>query len=159
LGAPRLEIMAEMPFRWLKKAGCRVPQGRVVKVRGKWFVWVYLAYWTIVGPDGIRASTSTSFCRKRRVARFLEGQRLVGVRLCPRTGKTVFTFDLGASLIVRRMEARSKDELWLLYEPSGYVLSIRGDGTFDHEPASGIDRRHGVQKRALVQGSGGWGSP
>jgi hypothetical protein len=60
------------------------------------------------------------------------------VEVNPRTGATRFDFDLGGRLEVRRMERNSEDDLWMLYEPNGYVLCVRGDGRYSH--AFGSDR-------------------
>ncbi len=67
----------------------------------------------------------------------------------PDTGATAFSFDLGSVVEVRRFERTSTDELWILNKPNGYFLSVRGDGTYDHVPGSGLDNRPGVKRRPL----------
>ena len=32
-------------------------------------------------------------------------------------------------------------ELWMLYKPNGYVLSVFGNGTFSHQRASEVAKR------------------
>ena len=81
---------------------------------------------------------------------YLSGQRLVDMRVTPETGATEFAFDFDTILHVRRYERLSNDELWSLFEPTGYVLSVYGDGTFSHEPGSGTDRRPRIERRPLV---------
>lgn len=68
--------------------------------------------------------------------KFLDGQKLTHVDLDPRTGKTRFEFDLGGVLEARRFDRAFDIELWLLYKPNGYVLSVRGDGQYNHEPGT-----------------------
>ena len=65
--------------------------------------------------------------------RDLKGQRLTEIQLVPQTGATRFEFDLDTALEVRRMDPRSKEELWRIYGRDGYVRSIRGDGAFGRE--------------------------
>ncbi|MBK7585521.1 MAG: hypothetical protein IPI67_35715 [Myxococcales bacterium] len=62
------------------------------------------------------------------------------VAVDPRNAKTEFTFDLGARLSVRRFDAQSDGDLWTLYEPSGRVLAVRGDGHYTHQKGSQPDR-------------------
>lgn len=61
----------------------------------------------------------------------LDGQRLTEVSIDSITGFTEFAFDLGAKLQVRRFTA-DESVIWTLYKPNGYVLGIRGDGTYTH---------------------------
>lgn len=121
---------------------------RLVYPRGKWWLWVYLADWQ-VDAEGRKIATNTSAFKKRTLAaNQLNGQKLLAVEITPATGATRFTFDLGGVLSILR-RGRNDDELWLLYKPSGYVLSVRGDGTYCHCPGSGTDKRVGVDRRPL----------
>ena len=61
-----------------------------------------------------------------------------------------FIVSAGSDDDVRRFERDSEDELWLLYKPSGYVLSVRGDGQYSHRPGSGSDKRRGVELRRIA---------
>ena len=122
---------------------------RLVTVKGEWWLWVYMAYWKIVQDGGLAARNSSSLKAKQKVMGFLEGQYLKNVEINNDNGCTRFLFDQGGELEVRRFEKDSEDELWLLYKPSGYVLTVTGDGSVTHEPGSGIDRRVGVVGRKL----------
>lgn len=82
-------------------------------------------------------------------ANTLSGQKLIHVDINRINGFTRFSFDLNTCLEVRRTKKDKNDELWLLYRPNGYVLSIKGNGTFDHEPKSGIDKRKSVKNQQL----------
>ena len=59
----------------------------------------------------------------------------------PETGATHFAFDLGCVLHCRRVERDTDAELWMLYKPSGYVLSVHGNGTFSHQRTTEGEKR------------------
>ncbi|MBL7152515.1 MAG: hypothetical protein ISS79_02270 [Phycisphaerae bacterium] len=122
---------------------------RWVHVQGRWGLWIYMAYWKI-SCQGIQVATSSSSPRIKSLAtQDLDGQKLTKVQVNPDTGATAFSFDLGSVVEVRRFERTSTDELWILNKPNGYFLSVRGDGTYDHVPGSGLDNRPGVKRRPL----------
>lgn len=113
---------------------------RIVAVSGEWWLWLN-ARWKF-SMNGERVATSSSSLRKRLLAvRDLDGQKLVEARVRGKTGSTKLTFDLGGVLEVRRSSPKDTSALWLLYEPDGSVLAVRGDGTFSHEspPAGAAD--------------------
>ena len=100
---------------------------RTVSVHGAWFLWIYMAHWTLQLRDG-RVTTGSSSQRSRRALLVrLDGQQLMGIAIQPKTGRTRLDFDLGATLDIRRY-GPANDELWLLYLPDGRVLTVRGDG-------------------------------
>jgi hypothetical protein len=101
--------------------------------------------------NGITLATGASSFRKIQVAMArLEGQKLINVNVDPRTGATRFEFDVGGALEVRRFEPNSEDELWLLYKPNGYVLSVSGNGRYSHVPGSDADGRTRVELRKIA---------
>ncbi len=112
---------------------------RRVTVNGKWWLWIYCAYWKITLNGSRAATSSSSYLQISKSLTKLEGQILKEVHVNPRTGATRFDFDLGGILEVRRFERNSEDDLWMLYEPNGYVLSVHGDGRYSHEPGSKRD--------------------
>ena len=71
----------------------------------------------------------------------LGGQELVSVVVEPKTGATRFAFDLGCVLNCRRFERDTDAELWMLYKPSGYVLSVHGNGNFSHQRGTEVESR------------------
>lgn len=123
---------------------------RLLKLRGECELWIYSGYWTVKWMRMTLASTSASLRQRRMAASVLEGQRLVAVRIDARSAATTFAFDLGTTLEVRRGRRGSKDRLWILRKQTGYVLSVFGNGTYAHEPASGMDCRPGVRNGAIV---------
>jgi len=147
-GSPILEVVRE-PYKTESKHPLLRQQAncRQVTVRGRWWFWVYLAYWRIERSGKCLATYSSSLRAKSKAFLNLKGQKLVGIRVDPDCGTTRFDFDLDTVLEIRRMESDSKDDLWLLYEPDGYVLSVRGDGTLEHGPGSGLDERVKVKSR------------
>lgn len=101
---------------------------RHVTVKGKWWLWIYCAYWKL-SFEGVRAATGASSFKQIQIALArLNGQMLKQVEINPQTGATRFVFDLGGLLEVWRFERDSKKDLWMLYAPDGNVLAVRGDG-------------------------------
>jgi len=100
-----------------------------VSVRGKWWLWVFCAYWRIHIPHSATATSSSPLRLKRKAMAGLSGQRLQRIRVNPIHGATEFLFDLGAILEVRRFEESDAD-IWTLYQPNGHVLGVMGNGTF-----------------------------
>ena len=148
-GPPRLEVIREPQERKSRDPLIRrIGQRRLVSVIGRWSLWIYVCYWKI-SYKGRKATCSSSCTDIRRATGDIEGQRLVDVEVNRETGATRFAFDLGACLDVRRRERDCDDELWILHKPSGYFLSVRANGTYDHEPGSGIDKRPAVVGRRL----------
>ncbi len=147
-GKPRLRVRE--PYRASAKSDAvrRIAAGRLVAPKGPWWLWIYLAHWKLCTWGQKVRSGSSPLRRIDAALRHLEGQKLVAAAVDERSGATRLAFDLGGVLHVRR-RARNADELWMLYEPSGYVLSVHGDGSWSHEPGSGTDARPRVIKRPL----------
>jgi hypothetical protein len=83
--------------------------------------------------------------RALRAADALDGQALIAVRVNPQQATSTFEFDLGGVLETWRFDAARKaaherpddaDEAWLLYTPSGNVLSLRDDGKYCYTRSS-----------------------
>lgn len=133
-GNPSLNIAEPTPRSSESTAANRTAGRRIVTVSGEWWLWLN-SRWKF-SMDGERVATSSSSLKKRLLAiRDLDGQKLVEVRVRRKTGSTRFTFDLGGVLDVRRSSPTDHGNLWLLYEPDGCVLTVRGDGTCSRGPA------------------------
>lgn len=115
---------------------------RNVTVRGKWWLWIYCCHWRLDSGDSKLATGSSSNRSIERAIMQLDGQKLVSVEIKPDSGATRFVFDLGCVLSCRRFDRVTDDKLWTLYKPSGYVLSVHGDGTFCHQRGSDNADRH-----------------
>ncbi|HLB47568.1 MAG TPA: hypothetical protein VJL59_11235 [Anaerolineales bacterium] len=62
----------------------------------------------------------------------LDGQALTSVRVDPSNSRSLFEFDVGG--LLQTWPYNRDGEQRLLYEPSGYVLVVRADGTYSHYP-------------------------
>ncbi len=135
-GEPHLHI--QEPHRPSDEAPASVRRNaarRFVFVHGDWHLWVYLADWRI----SLRGQELANQASTRRVIRKAtgepDGQELVQVRVTDALVSR-FDFELGDKLEVIPNQERygvSRD-LWLLYEPSGYVFTLRSDGQYCHMP-------------------------
>ena len=76
----------------------------------------------------------------------LNGQALVSAEADPLNGSSTFTFDLGCVLATRPSPAITPDdepaEQWMLFQPNGQVLTVRGDGQYSlHAGSAPADDR------------------
>lgn len=126
---PRIPCVSETP------SPAKYLARRVVTVRGQWHLWIHSCEWQVVtgkkriGHSNLKGSSKRPIVR---AADELDGQKLQCVSFNVQSGKTIFEFDLG-SLLETRPYNQTSDQ-WLLYEPSGYVSALRGDGHFSHQP-------------------------
>ena len=109
---------------------------RKVVVRGEWWLWIFAAYWKLSLHDTEAVTFSSSNRRIQRALALLDGQKLEKVEVKASTGATRFTFDLGGVLDVHRFEPNSDSDLWTLYTPTDYALSVLGTGAIEYEPGS-----------------------
>lgn len=72
--------------------------------------------------------------RIERVVGVLDGEKLVRFTLVPRGLHCIFEFDLG-SVLKTKPYGRSHEQ-WLLYEPTGKVLTLRADKRYSREPGN-----------------------
>jgi len=105
---------------------------RAVTVKGKWWLWVFCADWNLKVDSKYKASNKSNYNQKLMAMSRLDGQRIVSVKVNKKTGETVFSFDLGAKLEVRRFDISNSD-IWTLYCPTGMVLSVMGNGTYSYQ--------------------------
>lgn len=136
-GKPSLDIREPYVTRPVSEAATRMASRRNVTVRGEWWLWIYCSYWRLTSDDRRLATGSSSARQIERAIQQLDGQKLVSAVVHPETGATRFAFDLGCVLGCRRFERNSDKEWWMLYQPSGYVLSAHGDGAISHFRAEG----------------------
>ena len=134
-GKPSLRIRE--PYRSKAKSEViqRLAARRSARLRGQWWLWMFCSYWRLSshGTDSVTGSCSNSKIQRALVQ--LSGQKLVSATIKPATGATRFAFDLGCLLECRRF-AQDDADLWTLYKPSGYTLSVHGDGTMSHHRGS-----------------------
>src|SRR5262245_4374853 len=140
-GKPSLHVREPFNTGSTSEAVRRMASRRQVTVRGEWWLWMYCCYWRLTSGDLELATGSSSFRRIVRATEQLSGQELVSLAIDPQTGATRFVFDLGCALHCRRFRRDSDDGLWKLYKPSGYVLSVHGNGTFSHQRGTEVEKR------------------
>ena len=137
-GKPSLRVREPYKTNAKTEVVRRLAARRQVTVRGEWWLWIYCCYWRLTS-DGVELATgSSSFRRIERATAQLDGQKMVSVEVEPTTGATRFAYDLGCVLHCRRFNRDSDSELWMLYKPSGYVLSVHGNGTVSHQRATTV---------------------
>jgi len=103
---------------------------RYLQVKGVWELHCCVADWKVTLAGVVTARSSSSWRQVRRGTWPLEGQRLVKAEVDDRTGATVFTFDLGAELSLRRRRGFEPDDhLWILFGPDDRLFEVRPDGT------------------------------
>ena len=127
-GRPALEIRDPIHChgpRTSEKVRKLLARRRVI-IHGEWHLWIYCCDW-IVSFKGKQVGDSRSPRSYRRAASELDGQKLVGIAIDPRSTRTVFEFDLGGSLETRPYD---QDEQWKLKEPSGHWFTVRADSRY-----------------------------
>ncbi len=125
-GEPQLEIREPKSPKFRNR--------RLVTIRGEWHLWIYCCGWNIA-QDGERlAHYEAEDETIREAAAQLDGQCLERLWLEPGTVITHFEFDLGAVLTTYPLDDDPDMEQWILYEPSGDVLTVRADNRFCHRP-------------------------
>jgi hypothetical protein len=117
----------------------RLATYRIATVRGRWWLWALCGRWRFTLRDAPPVTASSSQKHMRESLQLLDGQRLVEASVELRNGATALRFDLGG-LLEFRGSFCDTGEMWTLYKPGGYFLSIRSDGCFSHHRGSGADR-------------------
>lgn len=132
-GDPCLRVIREPHATKSKSPQLReLARYRIVKVSGKWWLWIFCTHWRLTVSPTLTATGSSSHRRKLMAMSRLDGQRLVSIRVNPINGTTHFVFDLGATLRARRFE-RDDSDIWTLYTPNGHTLGVQGNGTFTYD--------------------------
>ena len=110
---------------------------RLVTLHGDWHLWVYCCYWNFF-LNGRFVGDSNSEKGIQKTVVELNGQKLVRATANQLPGHSVFEFDLGGRLTTRPYDKSYEGPSiqWMLFEPSGDVLSLRGDGLYSHQPGS-----------------------
>ena len=113
---------------------------REANVHGQWHLWIYGCEWSLALEGAQLADSGSDGIRMARALHVLNGQALTGVDVSPTDGGSTFGFDLGCLLTTRpaAMDTRNEGpaEQWFLYQPSGDVLTIRGDGHYRVRPGN-----------------------
>lgn len=142
-GDPVLTVRAPRERRVL--LGDSVPPRllcRETSVGGTWHLWIYCCEWSLSYEDAELAMSESDDTTIARALGVLDGQALAQVELDVDDGSTRFTFDLGGTLFTRPAPHGVYHDpvvQWMLFQPSGRVLSVRADGMYADQ--SGDTRR------------------
>ena len=139
-GKPHLEIRE--PIIADAKASKKVRESlarRNAVVEGDWRLWIYCCSWEVLSNGKRVAHSESSDGRIKRAALLLDGQKLTRFSMVPRGLHCTFDFDLGGALETRPY-GRTHEQ-WLLYEPTGKVLTLRADKRYSHHPSNRADSR------------------
>lgn len=138
-GTPRLEI--EEPKQLGKKFTRRVRElsaRRRVFIHGQWHLWIYFCDWVISSKGKRIASSNSRDHTIKKATNILDGQKLIRFSIIARGNHSIFEFDLGGTL--ETLPCDRMGEQWLLYEPSGNVLTLRADKRYEfHSSMSRAD--------------------
>jgi hypothetical protein len=104
---------------------------RQVTLHGEWLLWILSGYWKLSIKDFGEVTSASPYKRKRMALARLEGQKLIHARVNSNTSATCLDFDLGAKLSIRRISIKDDGDIWSLYKPNRYVLSVRADGKYN----------------------------
>jgi hypothetical protein len=139
-GDPHLEIREPRPpqAHWSRRFRAMMARRRVF-VHGEWHLWLWDCDWAVF-LDGRRVGDCSGLRRVRRAAEVLDGQALVSAEVRARGCRTTFGFDLGGRLETRPLNRRG--EQWLLYTPSGKVLTLRSDKQYQFARGDGSEGEH-----------------
>ncbi len=130
-GEPRIEIIE--PRTTERKVSARVRKNlarRIVFPRGEWHLWIYCCDWSVSRSGKIVGDCSTNR-RIRNAVDDLGGQCLTDITIVKRGCRTIFAFDLGSVMETRPYDRGS--EQWMLYEPSGNILTLRADKRYSYQ--------------------------
>ena len=133
-GEPHFEVIGE-PFvsKSKKPRVVRAFARRRVSIYGDWHLWIWSCDWRFFRNDTFIGDSESNKRELKQIALDLEGQALVSVKVIG-IGITVFDFDLGGRLetkpYLEENEESEPEEQWLLFQPSGMVLTFRSDGKY-----------------------------
>lgn len=141
-GEPQLRVKEP------RKASKQAPESvkrrwarRFVYVRGQWHLWLYACNWKIIILGEEKASHRSSKLAIRKAAVEINGEKLIRV-VVDKSFITTFEFDLGGKIICTPSRSFGKNfDLWLFYEPSGKVFTLRTDGKYSYTLGNTSSRR------------------
>lgn len=139
-GSPSLEVQKVRTSKWRfgpKKLKKKLTTRDAI-VRGEWHLWINCCNWVLELAEIHSVHSEQSRRKIADALAVLNGQELVSVSIDQKRGTSVFEFDLKGRLSTTpydRLDSTGEPyDNWDLFEPSGYVLTYRGDGKFRHQP-------------------------
>jgi hypothetical protein len=133
LGEPSLKIREPKVSDAKSKRVRELFSLRNVTVRGAWHLWIYCCNWNLYMNNKNIASYESSDRLIEKALAKIEGQKITNIIINPENGNSVFEFDLGGRLETYAYSGEDLYEQWMVYEPSGNVLSIREDGKYAYQ--------------------------
>lgn len=135
-GEPSLDIREPFKTDSTSERARQLAALRRITVHGQWWLWIYCCRWRLYRHGELLARDSSSLRRIELGLKQLDGQKLLSVQVHKTKGATDFEFDLGCQLSCVRFDDDLDRDLWVLYKPNGYVLSVNGRGLISHERGS-----------------------
>jgi hypothetical protein len=106
---------------------------RDVSIKSKWKLWIFKAYWELSLYNFETVRKSSDYLLMYKALKRLEGQKIIKTTIQPKTLNTVWDFDLGGRLSVRRKRFNNDDFVWMLCCPDNHYLSVNANGTYLYE--------------------------
>jgi hypothetical protein len=133
-GEPQLVIREPRMQPLFIDGGPSRARTRFVHIRGQWHLWIYCCEWSLT-LNGVQiAHCESDDVTIARALRVLNGQALTSVESSSADGSSTFAFDLGCVLRThpapKGTYSEKPVEQWMLFQPSGDVLTVRGDGQY-----------------------------
>lgn len=133
-GEPAVEIGEPRPRLWFPLDGDSERfMGRSAHVHGEWHLWIHCCLWSLCVDGRELAHCESDDITIARALGVLDGQALVNVE-ADVDGRSTFSFDLGCALSTEPAPpgtySHEPVDQWKLYQPTGQVLTFRGDGCF-----------------------------
>ena len=105
---------------------------RKVFVFGEWHLWILPCDWAVFNSQKELANSNSHWRSIAKAVKEIDSQILIKASVNPNNGNSIFEFDYGGKIKIKNPKGKSVQELWTLYEPSGYVLTVRSDGKYAH---------------------------
>ncbi len=137
-GPPRMEVREPRKTAVASERVKKLFARRLVMLRGTHWLVIYPGRWRLELADGLIVRDTSSAKKLDIAVARLDGEKLKALTIDPRTGTTVFYFDLGARLIARgshRSAPADEDELWSVHARARYV-SVYARGRYAFGPTS-----------------------
>lgn len=150
-GDPHLDIRGPMPSKSGSRRFQQIFTRRHVALHGERHLWIYSGDWAVFQGKALRADSKAGRRRIGRALPDLDGQILTKVDVSLDLRHSVFYFDIGGRLetAVSGDDQISDDEQWMLYEPSGLVLTVRADGCYCRDPGDTPPEQQAWRRPAL----------
>ena len=112
---------------------------RSAHVRGQWHLWIYCCHWRALQHGAQLASSEDSEKIIGQATAMLNGQKLLGVSVAPKEGRSTFTFDLGGVLETWPYGDDQTEEQWI-FLTEAEAFSYRADGIYSrHSLTTALD--------------------